>query len=766
MNRKQRRAANKQAGGAAPVFKPPTAHLVEMAYRLHQSGQWRDAERAYQSILASEPNNMAALQLLGVLSHQMGRHDAAVDLIGRAIKQNGGVAELHYNLAAALQALGRFPEALSHYAEAARLKPEFAEAHCEIGNVFAKQDKLDEAIAQWRDALRLRPNYPVAHLNIGTAFKRRGKPDEAAAEYRKALALDPDYAAAHNGLALLLQQQGRRTEAAAAFRRALELKPDYAEAVMNLGNLVLADGQFADALSLARRALAIAETGRAKALFVQCVNAAPANFDLESVRDLLLRAMRETWIRPDNLVAACMRLIRLSDAGPSGLAPAAADPMLRSILTATPVTDRALEHVLTGLRRAILDAASAGTTLPDAVQDFACLLAQQCFINEFVFAATDDESRQARVLRDKLVAALQSAAPVAPLMLMAVASYFPLHALRNAATLLQRRWPDTVKDLLTLQVRQPQEERALREKIPALTKIEDEVSIRVRGQYEENPYPRWVKIAPFGEPINVDAYLRAKFPLAAFEGLNRPAADILVAGCGTGRYAIEFTRQFKTKSTLALDLSLASLAYAQRQAGVYDVHDIQFAQADIMELGRLGRTFDVIESSGVLHHTAEPLAAWRVLLSALRPRGVMLVGLYSDLARTDITAARCFVAERGFASSADDIRRARAELSAAPDGSALKNMTLLGDYFSTSECRDLLFHVQEQCFTLPAIKTFLTENNLAFLGFDLDGQVLRRYGVFNPSDRAMIDLDRWHAFEQDKPGTFIGMYRFWVQKQS
>jgi hypothetical protein len=81
-----------------------------------------------------------------------------------------------------------------------------------------------------------------------------------------------------------------------------------------------------------------------------------------------------------------------------------------------------------------------------------------------------------------------------------------------------------------------------------------------------------------------------------------------------------------------------------------------------------------------------------------------------------------------------------------------------------SECRDLLFHVQEHQHTLPEIAGFLAEQNLQFLGFDLDPRVLDLYARTCPDDPAMIDLARWHAFECDNPNVFVGMYQFAVQK--
>src|SRR5207244_436635 len=103
--------------------------------------------------------------------------------------------------------------------------------------------------------------------------------------------------------------------------------------------------------------------------------------------------------------------------------------------------------------------------------------------------------------------------------------------------------------------------------------------------------------------------------------------EILVAGGGTGQQPIDVSRRYKNTKVLAVDLSLTSLSYAERQTRALGLENIHYAQADIVQLGSIGRTFDLIESVGVLHHLADPLAGWKILLSLLRPGGFMMVGL-------------------------------------------------------------------------------------------------------------------------------------------
>ena len=100
------------------------------------------------------------------------------------------------------------------------------------------------------------------------------------------------------------------------------------------------------------------------------------------------------------------------------------------------------------------------------------------------------------------------------------------------------------------------------------------------------------------------------------------------------------------------------------------------------------------------------------------------------------------------------------------DGTRFKNIVTSGDFFSTSGCRDLLFHVQEHRLTLPQIADFLAENGLAFIGFDLDPLTTQRFLTRFPDDKSMANLASWEVFERENPGTFSGMYQFWVQKHS
>jgi SAM-dependent methyltransferase len=192
--------------------------------------------------------------------------------------------------------------------------------------------------------------------------------------------------------------------------------------------------------------------------------------------------------------------------------------------------------------------------------------------------------------------------------------------------------------------------------------------------------------------------------------------------------------------------------------------NIAFGQADILKLGGIGRTFDIVDASGVLHHMADPWAGWRVLLSLLRAGGFMRLGLYSKLGRHDVNAARAFVAARGYAPTTRDIRRSRQDILQLPEGEPAREVAKHLDFFTISECRDMLFHAQEHQMTLPEIANFVRENDIEFLGFVADPGITRQFRTRFPQPDAESDLDRWQDFETENPGAFAGMYQFWVRK--
>jgi len=652
----------------------------------------------------------------------------------------------------------------------------------QAGQPLLAAERLDQAV-------RAEPESPVIHMHLGLAQCALGRAREAEASFRQALAIQPDYFDASANLANLLWRQGRVDEAEASYATILTIRPRDVAVLNNFAAQRMARSDFVGAMDLVVRSLQASESPRGRKLFADLAQELQWTVDDVGTRAVMARAMIEPWTRPGELAPVVSQLVKLHPPASCGIARAAAalsapltagelfgpegaaalsrDELLLALLTTTENTDVALECFLTQARRLLLESAD------DAALEFSCALARQCFINEYVFAQTAAESEAAGAARARLEDLLASGALPSPSLVAAVASYFPLHALNGAERLSQKSRPQWVDALLAQQIAEPAEERRLRARIPRITPIAHATSQLVQRQYEENPYPRWVKSFPGDEPSNIfydlSQYYPIPFVMPAGRLRGNPAGELLVAGCGTGRVATEWAQQYPGARILAVDLSLTSLAYAARKAHELSLFSIEFAQADILALGSMAHAFDVIECMGVLHHLADPFAGWQVLLSCLRPGGFMRLGFYSRLGRQAVFEARARIAALHFPATTEGIRAARQALMGRGGNVDIGSMAyeaILGnkDFYSTSGCRDFLFHVQEQLLSLPEIATFLKEQGLGFMGFHLPSHVARAYAHAFPDDPTATNLANWQAFEEANPALFSGMYQFWIQK--
>ncbi|WP_298278318.1 class I SAM-dependent methyltransferase [uncultured Bradyrhizobium sp.] len=568
--------------------------------------------------------------------------------------------------------------------------------------------------------------------------------NEAQEVCRHILTREPDHVQSLNLLGLMAQAAGEHRAAAKLFTKAIAADEVNAACHYNAGNSYQALGSRAKAVAHFGRALALGMEDKAVSFILQS----------PTVTGYVGR-IANRWPLP---------VTNAELFGTDGITRLASDLFLRAAMEATTLASMQLEVLLGYARTELLRLASQQdpdeSDADDDVVAFACALARQCFINEYVYAQADAESVLADGLRDRLLQNLASGATVAPLALAVVAAYVPLHAVPGADALLRRDWPAAVTGLLRVQLREPREELEERSAIAALTPIRNDTSVEVMRQYEENPYPRWTV-----NPLTAFAadLARGRTVATAEQQAER---DILIAGCGTGSHAIQIAQVYPNARLLAVDISMTSLAYARRKTRELGLRNIEHAQADILELGAIDRSFDSIESVGVLHHLAEPLAGWKALVSLLRPGGTMRIGLYSELARRVIVEARSRIAARNYRATADDIRRCRQEI--FREAEQWKPLIGAKDFYSASGCRDLLFNVMEHRLTIPEISAFLIEHSLTFEGFEPfdDPAVLEKFRKQAPGTADETNLDQWHRFEVEHPETFWDMYVFTVRKST
>jgi tetratricopeptide (TPR) repeat protein/SAM-dependent methyltransferase len=779
------RRAYQLAIACDPHYAAAHFNLGNLNYRAHE---FEDALRSYRIAVGIKPEFADAFVAMANALESLGRTAEALESYECALALNPSNSEVHFNLGMIAMGQERHDDARNALRRAIDIRPDNASAHYYLGRVLHALGRSDEALASLRQALRIEPAMHDAHYGVGFILQSlhpNPRPEEAVSSLRRAVDIKPDFAQAHRVLGIVLSSLGQLDAAETSLRRALSIESESADILYDLAMILLSLGKSAEALPLIVRTLERAPTWTAKVAFVTCVARTCFTINDSQIRAALTSAITEPWGAPNELCGVALSLIMLNQGiagrvrlandswparlpkavllGEDGLATLATDPLLLALLKAAPVATIEFERFLTCARHTLLETASS-MLAPDpsdiAALQFYAALSLQCFINEYVFVCDDRERRAADTCRTKLLTLLDSNAVVPPFLLLAVAAYFPLYTLREPSRLLAANAPEPVDEVLRQQIREPLEEQALRAGINRLTAITGGISEDVRAQYEENPYPRWVKQPTCEQPRRFNDQLTRMVPFASFFPMaDDSAPDVLIAGCGTGSHSIFVAQRYRGARVLAIDLSVGSISYAKRKTRELGITNLEYAHADILKLGDIARTFDIIESVGVLHHLAEPFVGWRILLSLLRPGGFMRLGLYSEIARRHVVKAREMIAAHGYGSIPDDIRRFRQDVSVE-----LQWLRNIGEFYSTSECRDLLFHVQEHRLALGQIESFLGESGLHFLGFNLDTHVLHQYRARFTDDPSRTNLRNWARFEADNPDTFAGMYHFWIQK--
>lgn len=572
---------------------------------------------------------------------------------------------------------------------------------------------------------------------------RQGQVAKARIICAQILARQPSHAPSLNLLALIAQASGRHNLAIKMLSQALALDEFNAACHYNIASSYQAMGRWDDAIVHFNKAVLLSTSD-------------------EKVEALVLQSP---------ILSACLSRIRaqspltVKSAELPGqldiVAAIANDVFLRCVMECSTIRGVSTELLLTYIRSTLLQIVSASAPdfgpLKPNVLEFYSALAQQCFINEYVFTQSEQETLESGKLRDLLTQKLAAGKEVPAPLLVAVASYFPLHSLPMAESILRRDWPEMLTGLLRVQLREPIQEAQDLKSISVLTPIDDGVSLAVMRQYEENPYPRWT-ISRW-RMLAAAAKTRSDDAISAERNATK---EILIAGCGTGEHVFHTAHNYPGAHILAIDVSATSLAYALRMTRETGLHNVEHAQADILKLGSVGRTFDRIEAVGVLHHLANPKAGWEALLSLLRPNGTMRIGLYSETARRGVVDARALIAARDYRPTAEDIRAFRQEIIRDNSDWRWNRLSHSTDFYSMSGCRDLFFNVMEHRFTIPEIKAFLIERGLSFLGFELATEVIEQFQQQFPDAGELIDLDCWEAFEADNPATFSSMYLFSV----
>lgn len=687
------------------VFEAETSHMKW----LYSAGKYRDGLHALEKLLVEFPSSAPLYNLKGVMSYKLGRYDSALSSYNKAIKIDSTSYDAYVNLGALLIDTNDFKSAIKYLKQAISIDSSFPESHSNLGLALWSLGEYNPALDCLNRAIEISPTYMQAHLNKGNVYKDMDNIGQAIGSYINAIKYAPDHSLAYYNIGMVLDN-------------------------------VFLKGPVKDLPEIILKLLK-------KPFFVKSTNIATAVTSLMTHDREYPEILQK--IRQDEVETVLNMAIKYF----------AKSQALIAVMSQGPIPNLEIESIFSNIRQALLSNADQDTNRAAKII-FLSGLALHCFANEYVYDVSGEEIENLTKLEADVEQNLRRGKQPSEVHLLVLMCYRALSEYEWHSLLLV---PLGLEEVFLRHITEPEEEALLKKDMPVLQPISNETSSRVRDQYEENPYPRWFSFRAALNPRPLSEVARSlNLNLKDTPITQRASPEILIAGCGTGQHALNTALRIKDSKLLAIDLSLSSLAYAKRKTREAGIENIKYMQADILDLPLLKKKFDVIESSGVLHHMADPVQGWRILADLLNVGGLMKISLYSQLARRHVSKMRSEISELKLDSSPRAMRTFRSNVIKSPQAHH-KKITTSTDFYSLSELRDLLFHEEEHGFTIPVICKILHKLGLKFCGFEGNEPINFFRSKVSNTD-LLHDLNSWADLEKQYPDLFIGMYQFWCQK--
>ena len=250
---------------------------------------------------------------------------------------------------------------------------------------------------------------------------------------------------------------------------------------------------------------------------------------------------------------------------------------------------------------------------------------------------------------------------------------------------------------------------------PALSPQAGRGSDQVRAFYESHPYPAPLRDLDRHRELYRNPDRRRALSLLLWP-TEKPRADreILVAGCGTSQAAAYALREPGARVT-AIDISETSLRHTRSLQQRYGLRNLDLHRLAIEEVGELGRMFDQIVCTGVLHHLPDPDIGLRSLRNVLAPNGAMHLMVYATYGRAGIYMMQEYCRLLGVGASEEELRDLGAMIGALSSDHPIADVSRrTKDFTYPDALADALLHPQDRAYTVPQLYAWLERCGLKF----------------------------------------------------
>lgn len=750
--------------------------LKEQSINHHLNGDLFKAEKGYIAFINNGYSDADIISNYALICQERGDTNKAIKLYEDCIDKFPIHLFSKINLAFLYYSLDSLEKAKSIIDEAIEIKGNLANAYCIKGLIVKRMCNKTDSEKLFKKAIEIDSEYVDAYINLGLLYKESNNYESAEINYLHAIKIDKNSAIAHLNIGACYKEKGLIDKAIMHTEMALKLKSNIPNGNLNLATIYREKGDYSKSYYLAKKELTLNSSNSMTYQLIgnlfkdkKLINPS-AKSDREILSKLLNRediSHREIFLNVKDLISnevlkGLMKAGSLSENKDFDIIRKDKETLkaLSLMIFCSPNWEKALRNI----RKNLLLNYTQDKKEDKQSINFLIALASQCFLNEYVYYKEEEEQKELEKLKQIFRSGERS-----EYIISLLACYESLYKIDKEISFCNKNKSKNkyFNELLLLQVKEPHKEKFLSTTIHKYGEVEDSVSVKVKDQYEANPYPRWRYNSYSKEnKLNIFSAINSEIYPSHIEpdemGVKDNTTNILIAGCGTGIQIIEATRYENCEIT-AIDLSNSSISYAKRKVEEYGLENIKLFEMDILKIKQLKQEFELIECSGVLHHMKNPTVGLSNLLKVLKPNGYMKLGLYSKYAREMITKVRELINKEGIESTKDGIRKFRSEILNS-NLTDFNDISLSSDFYSMSMCRDLCFHSHEKCYCIKEIKEILAEFNLEFLGFILPQNIKDKYKLKYNNDISLKDLSNWDNFEEDNKGIFRDMYQFWVKK--
>ncbi len=210
----------------------------------------------------------------------------------------------------------------------------------------------------------------------------------------------------------------------------------------------------------------------------------------------------------------------------------------------------------------------------------------------------------------------------------------------------------------------------------------------------------------------------------------------------------------------AIDVSDTSLRHTRDLQHKYNLQNLELHQLPIERVQEIGRSFDLVVCTGVLHHLSDPDIGLRALRDVLRPNGAMRLMVYARYGRAGIYMVQEYCRLLGIDASAADLQTLRAALEALPADHPISGLLRRSkDFWRPDAMADALLHPRDRAYSVPELYAWLDRCGMSFGRWIEQAPYLAQCGILAKSPHAArlaaLPVQQQHAAVELFRGTMV-----------